>query len=57
LLRIVEIVEESGTGFAFPQTLISADDGLQTPTDQSREAQVRQWRMKVCYSRISRRSR
>jgi hypothetical protein len=46
LLRIMEIVDESGTGFAFPsQTLyFGRDDGLDTDRTKVAEAQVRQWR-------------
>jgi MscS family membrane protein len=46
LLRIMDIVEQSGTGFAFPsQTLYFArDDGLHTERTEVAEAQVRQWR-------------
>ena len=46
LLRIMDIVEESGTGFAFPsQTLYFArDGGVDASRAESAEAQVRQWR-------------
>jgi len=46
LLRIMEIVGESGTGFAFPsQTLyLGRDDGLDPSRTKAAEAQVRQWR-------------
>ena len=46
LLRVMDIVEQSGTGFAFPsQTLYFArDDGLNADQTQAAEAQVRQWR-------------
>jgi MscS family membrane protein len=46
LLRIMEIVAESGTGFAFPsQTLyLGRDDGLDPNRTKVAEAQVRQWR-------------
>jgi MscS family membrane protein len=46
LLRIMEIVGESGTGFAFPsQTLyFSRDDGLDANRTKEAEAQVRRWR-------------
>jgi MscS family membrane protein len=46
LLRVMDIVEESGTGFAFPsQTLYFArDGGLQSNRSQAAEAQVQQWR-------------
>ena len=45
-LRVMDIVEQSGTGFAFPsQTLYFArDDGLDTERTEVAEAQVRQWR-------------
>ncbi len=46
LLRIMHIVEESGTGFAFPsQTLYFArDSGLDKEKAQAAEQQVQQWR-------------
>jgi len=46
LLRIMEIVGESGTGFAFPsQTLyLGRDDGLDANRTKEAEAHVRQWR-------------
>jgi MscS family membrane protein len=46
LLRIMDIVEASGTSFAFPsQTLyFSKDSGLDTVKSDGAEAQVRQWR-------------
>ncbi len=46
LLRIMDLVEQSGTGIAFPsQTLYFArDDGLDADRTQAAEAQVRQWR-------------
>jgi MscS family membrane protein len=46
LLRIMDIVEQSGTGFAFPsQTLYFAGyDGLDTEKTEAAEARVRQWR-------------
>jgi MscS family membrane protein len=46
LLRIMDIVEDSGTGFAFPsQTLYFArDGGVDASRTESAEAQVRQWR-------------
>jgi len=46
LLRVMDIVEQSGTGFAFPsQTLYFArDNGLDTDRTEVAEAQVRQWR-------------
>jgi MscS family membrane protein len=45
-LRVMDIVEQSGTGFAFPsQTLYFArDDGLDTERTEVAEAQVCQWR-------------
>src|SRR5262249_55049445 len=46
LLRVSEIVQQSGTGFAFPsQTLYFArDSGLDADRARAAEAQVRQWR-------------
>ncbi|MDQ5911328.1 MAG: MscS family rane protein [Pseudomonadota bacterium] len=46
LLRIMDIVEQCGTGFAFPsQTLYFArDGGLDAQRTESAEDQVRQWR-------------
>lgn len=46
LLRIMDIVEKSGTGFAFPsQTLyFSRDSGLDKEKAASAEQQVQQWR-------------
>jgi MscS family membrane protein len=46
LLRIMELVNESGTGFAFPsQTLyFGRDTGLDVPRTQAAEAAVKQWR-------------
>ena len=46
LLRIMDIVEQSGTGFAFPsQTLyFGRDDGLDARRTEVAEAEVRQWR-------------
>jgi MscS family membrane protein len=46
LLRIMNIVEESGTGFAFPsQTLyFSRDSGLDKEKAAAAEQQVQQWR-------------
>jgi len=46
LLRIMDLVAQSGTGIAFPsQTLYFArDDGLDADRTQAAEAQVRQWR-------------
>ena len=45
-LRVMDIVAQSGTGFAFPsQTLYFArDDGLDPKQTEAAEAQVRQWR-------------
>jgi MscS family membrane protein len=45
-LRLMDIVEQSGTGFAFPsQTLyVARDGGLHTERTEMAEAQVRQWR-------------
>jgi MscS family membrane protein len=45
-LRVMDIVKESGTDFAFPsQTLYFArDGGLHTEKTKEAEAQVRQWR-------------
>jgi MscS family membrane protein len=46
LLRVMDIVEQSGSSFAFPsQTLyFGRDDGLDASRTQVAEAQVRQWR-------------
>ena len=46
LLRIMDIVEKSGTGFAFPsQTLyFSRDSGLDKEKTAAAEQQVQQWR-------------
>ncbi len=46
LLRIMEIVEKSGSGFAFPsQTLyLSRDPGLEKDKAEAAEQQVQQWR-------------
>jgi len=46
LLRVMDIVGQSGTGFAFPsQTLyFGRDGGLNADRTQAAEAQVRQWR-------------
>jgi MscS family membrane protein len=46
LLRIMDVVEESGSGFAFPsQTLyVGQDDGLHDERSRSAEGQVREWR-------------
>jgi MscS family membrane protein len=45
LLRIMDLVAQSGTGFAFPsQTLyLGRDDGLDPGRTEAAEAQVRQW--------------
>ncbi len=45
-LRVMDIIEQSGTGLAFPsQTLyFSRDGGLHTEKTEVAEAQVRQWR-------------
>ena len=45
-LRIMDIVKQSGTGFAFPsQTLyFGRDDGLDADQTHAAEAQVRSWR-------------
>jgi MscS family membrane protein len=49
-LRVMDIVEQSGTGFAFPsQTLyFNRDNGLDANRTQVAEAQVRQWREEGC---------
>jgi len=49
-LRVMDIVAESGTGFAFPsQTLyFGRDDGLDAKRTEAAEAQVRQWRDNGC---------
>lgn len=46
LLRIMEIVEQSGTNFAFPSHIayVSRDPGLDAEKTQAAIAQVRQWR-------------
>jgi MscS family membrane protein len=46
LLRIMDVVEESGSGFAFPsQTLyVGHDDGLHDERSRNAEGQVREWR-------------
>jgi MscS family membrane protein len=46
LLRIMEIVEQSGTSFAFPSQNVyfSKDSGLDTVKADEAEAQMRQWR-------------
>lgn len=45
-LRVMDLVEQSGTGFAFPsQTLyLGRDDGLDPQRTEGAEAKVRQWR-------------
>ncbi|MDJ0944945.1 MAG: mechanosensitive ion channel family protein [Kiloniellales bacterium] len=45
-LRIVEIVESSGTGFAFPSTTayLARDGGLDDERGRAAEAQVARWR-------------
>lgn len=50
LLRIMDIVKDSGTGFAFPsQTLYFArDGGLDAQRTDAAETQVRQWREEGC---------
>jgi MscS family membrane protein len=46
LLRIMEVVESTGSGFAFPsQTLyLGQDDGLDDARGRAAEARVREWR-------------
>ncbi|RPI02542.1 MAG: mechanosensitive ion channel family protein [Zetaproteobacteria bacterium] len=46
LLRIMDIVEQSGTGFAFPSTTayVARDRGLDAEKTEAAIAQVRQWR-------------
>jgi MscS family membrane protein len=46
LLRIIDVVEASGTGFAFPsQTLyLGKDDGLDETRTREAEQQVRAWK-------------
>ena len=46
LLRIMDIVEESGTGVAFPSqtTYLAKDSGLDTAKSQAAIAQVQQWK-------------
>ena len=46
LLRIMEIVEASGTGFALPSqtTYIAGDSGLKVAKSEKAIAMVRQWR-------------
>jgi MscS family membrane protein len=54
-LRLMELVEESGTGFAFPsQTLYFArDGGLDTGRTQAAMSQVRQWREEGRFSTLA----
>ena len=49
-LRVMDIVRQSGSGFAFPsQTLYFArDGGLDADRTQAAEAHVRQWRQEGC---------
>jgi MscS family membrane protein len=46
LLRILEIVEASGTHLAFPSqtTYVAGDSGLDVAKSESAKATVRQWR-------------
>ena len=46
LMRVMDIVAQSGSGFAFPsQTLyFGRDDGLDAGRTKTAEAEVRQWR-------------
>jgi MscS family membrane protein len=46
LLRIMDIVEQSGTAFAFPSRALyfTRDQGLDDAKGEAAEAQVRQWR-------------
>ena len=46
LLRVMDIVEQSGTAFAFPSQMLyfTRDQGLDGGKVQAAEAQVRQWR-------------
>ena len=48
LLRILDIVNESGTGFAFPSQVnyLSRDRGLDADQRTSREQEVEQWRQR-----------
>jgi MscS family membrane protein len=45
-LRIIDIVEEAGTGFAFPSqtTYLAQDGGLSASRGEAAEAQVQAWR-------------
>ena len=49
-LQVMDIVNESGTGFAFPsQTLyLGRDTGLDPKRTEKAEAQVRQWSDQGC---------
>ena len=46
LLRVMDVVEQSGTAFAFPSQMlyVTRDQGLDGGKGQAAEAQVRQWR-------------
>jgi len=48
LLRILEIVNQSGTGFAFPSQVnyLSRDNGLDAQQRTAREQEVEQWRQR-----------
>ena len=48
LLRIIDIIEASGTGFAFPSqtTYLAEDAGLDAAKKEKAIAAVRQWREK-----------
>ncbi|OZH51700.1 hypothetical protein AFK68_29240 [Hydrocoleum sp. CS-953] len=48
LLRVDDIVESSGTGFAFPSqtNYISQDSGLDPERSRAAEAEVKLWRSK-----------
>ncbi len=45
-LRVMDIVEAAGTGFAFPSstTYVARDEGLDSERGRAAEAQVQQWR-------------
>lgn len=49
-LRIMDIVEQSGSGFAFPSTTLylGRDQGLDAHRSEAAEAHVRQWRTGGC---------
>ena len=49
-LQVMDIVNESGTGFAFPsQTLyFGRDGGLDAKKTEAAEAQMRQWQKEGC---------